>query len=198
MKPILLASTSATRVRILESAGVHAAQIAPEVDEAPVKATLGQAHASAERAATALAELKACTVSARHPEAIVIGADQMLDLEGTWFDKPGERGAARRQLTQLRGRRHRLVTAVAVAAGGEAKWRYVETAALTMRPFSDAFLDAYLDRAGSAVLGCVGAYQLEGLGAQLFSLVEGDFFGILGLPLLPLLDRLRREGAIES
>jgi len=137
-------------------------------------------------------------VSGRMPDAVVIGADQVLDCDGKWFDKPGGRDSALRQLKELRGKRHRLVTAVAVAAKGAVAWKHVEAATMTMRVFSDAFLADYLDRAGEAAWGSAGGYQLEGLGAQLFAKIEGDFFAILGLPLLPLLDHLRRAGALRS
>ncbi len=196
--PLLLASTSATRMRLLAEAGVTAEAVAPEVEERPVKVRLAATRARAEQVATALAEMKAVDVSRRRPDAIAIGADQVLDCDGKLFDKPTGRDGARRQLKDLRGKRHRLVTAVALAVKGEVTWRHAEAATLTMRVFSDAYLESYLDRAGDAVTSSVGAYQLEGLGAQLFSKVEGDFFAILGLPLLALLDQLRRAGAIAS
>ncbi|HIJ63515.1 MAG TPA: septum formation protein Maf, partial [Rhodospirillaceae bacterium] len=124
---------------------------------------------------------------------------QTLDCEGRHFDKPNDHSAAKKQLLALRGRRHRLVTAVAAATAGDGVvWSHCEEAGLTMRPFSDAFAERYLAQAGDAVLSSVGAYQLEGLGAQLFSRVEGDFFAILGLPLLPLLDFLRHRGELSS
>lgn len=195
---LLLASTSATRLRLLAEAGVAVEAVAPEVDERPVKVRLTASRARAEQVATTLAEMKAAAVSRQRPEALVIGADQVLDCDGKLLDKPAGRDGARRQLKELRGKRHRLVTAVAVAAKGEIAWRHAEAATLTMRVFSDAFLEAYLERAGEAVTSAVGAYQLEGLGAQLFTKVEGDFFAILGLPLLALLDQLRRAGAIAS
>lgn len=195
---LLLASTSATRLRLLAEAGVAVEAVAPEVDERPVKVRLTASRARAEQVATTLAEMKAAAVSRQRPEALVIGADQVLDCDGKLLDKPSGRDGARRQLKELRGKRHRLVTAVAVAAKGEIAWRHAEAATLTMRVFSDAFLEAYLERAGEAVTSAVGAYQLEGLGVQLFTKVEGDFFAILGLPLLALLDQLRRAGAIAS
>ena len=195
-RPILLASTSADRARILASAGIAAESVAPGIEEHPIKVKHAANRMRADQLATALAELKAETVSKGRPEALVIGADQVLDCDGKWYDKPGGRDAARRQLKELRGKRHRLVTAVAVAAKGEVEWRHVESAVLTMRVFSDPFLEAYLDRAGDSIFGSVGAYQFEGIGALLFAKVEGDFFAILGLPLLPLLDHLRRVGAL--
>ena len=148
--------------------------------------------------AEALAELKAQRVTRRHPGALVIGADQMLECEGTWFDKPADRAAARAQLEALSGRVHRLVTCAVVVLDGERLWHRTESATMTMRRLSPEFLDRYLDTAGNEVLSSVGAYQLEGLGAQLFARVEGDFFTVLGLPLLPLLDFLRVRGVLPQ
>ena len=122
----------------------------------------------------------------------------MLDCQGSWFDKPADGAAARRQLLALCGKAHRLHTGAAVARNGRMLWQHLDAAELTMRPFSEAFLDHYLARAGKAVLTSVGVYQLEGLGAQLFARVEGNHFTILGLPLLPLLAFLRDEGALET
>ncbi|HEY1722587.1 MAG TPA: nucleoside triphosphate pyrophosphatase [Magnetospirillaceae bacterium] len=195
---VILASTSTTRMKLLADAGVTAQSIAPEVDERPVKTRLTSNRARAEKVATELAELKALAVSKLHPDALVIGADQVLDCDGKLLDKPGGIDVAKRQLKDLRGKRHRLISAVAIAQKGEITWSHAESATLSMRVFSDTFLDAYLALAGEAVLGSVGAYQLEALGAQLFTKVEGDFFTVLGLPLLPLLDQLRRAGAIPS
>jgi len=197
-RQLVLASTSESRARLLAAAGIGVESVAPGVDEHPVKVKHAASRMRADQLAAALAELKATAVSRQHPEALVIGADQVLDCDGKWFDKPAGREAAKRQLKELRGRRHRLVTAVAVAAKGEVEWRHVENAVMTMRVFSDAFLDTYLDQAGEAAFGSVGAYQLEGLGALLFAKVEGDYFAILGLPLLPLLDHLRRAGALAA
>ncbi len=195
---VILASTSTTRIRLLAEAGVTAEAISPDVDERPVKTKLSASRARAETVATELAGLKALAVSKLHPDAVVIGADQVLDCDGKLFDKPTGLDAARRQLKDLRGKRHKLVSAVAVATNGEVTWSHAESATLSMRVFSDTFLDAYLALAGEKVQGSVGAYQLEALGAQLFTKVEGDFFTVLGLPLLPLLDQLRRAGAIPS
>ena len=196
--PVILASASAVRARLLAAAGVRATQSAAAVDEAEVKRSLAAEAASAAAVAEALAELKASKISRRHPEALVIGCDQVLDCEGSRFDKPDSRAAARDQLLRLSGRRHRLVTAVVVLRGGQRLWHHVAAATLTMRPLSSEFIDAYLDAAGEAALSSVGAYQLEGLGAQLFARVDGDFFTILGLPLLPLLDFLRQHGVLPA
>jgi septum formation protein len=177
---------------MLSAAGVVAQALPADVDEAAVKRDMMSA--GPEAVAVALARAKARVVSARMPGALVIGADQMLECDGRWFDKPVDRSAARRQLLELRGRQHRLICAVAVVLDGDVLWECRDEARLAVRDFSDAFLETYLDAAGPAVQASVGAYQLEGLGAQLFDSVDGDFFTILGLPLLPLLAFLRREG----
>lgn len=193
---IILASGSATRRAMLDSAGVRFAVDTAPVDEAAVKAAMRAETNSPGRVAETLAELKATRVSARHPGVIVIGADQMLDCEGVWFDKPENADQARDQLRQLRGKTHRLTSSVVAMRDGRRLWQHTQAADLTMRHFSDAFLDHYLAQTGTAVLDCVGVYQLEGLGAQLFMLVEGDHFTILGLPLLALLDFLRENGEL--
>lgn len=195
---IYLASASATRVHLLEAAGVSVVAEPAAVDEEEIKSAFHADKASAADCAAALAEAKATRVSTRHPAALVIGADQMLDCNGVWFDKPADLAHARAHLLALRGRRHSLITAVAVLRGGAVLWHTVERAELTMRGFSDAFLQHYLAAAGADVLHSVGAYRLEGLGAQLFERVDGDFFTILGLPLLPLLDFLRGHGALAA
>ena len=181
---------------MLAAAGVSVTALSPGVDESEVKLSLQGEGAEAGDAAETLAELKAHRLSLRYPDALVIGADQMLDCDGRWFDKPVDIAAARHQLQDLRGKRHQLVTAAVVMRAGQRIWHYIERANLTMRPFSDVFLDDYLEKTGDGVLSSVGAYQLEGLGSQLFSRVDGDHFTILGLPLLPLLDLLREYGVI--
>lgn len=191
---LVLASGSRTRAAMLEQAGVTAILDKPLVDEDEVKAAGRAEGVPADAVAEALAELKAHRITRRHPGALVVGADQMLDCEGRWFDKPADRAAARAQLLDLRGKTHRLVSCAVVVRDGERMWHKTDSARLTMRNFSEAFLDDYLDRVGDEVLHSVGAYQLEGLGAQLFQRVEGDFFTILGLPLLPLLGFLRVHG----
>jgi septum formation protein len=134
----------------------------------------------------------------REPGRYVLGADQMLECDGTWFDKPADRDAARAQLLALRGRRHHLVSAAVLALDGERIWHQADRAELVMRDFSTDFLERYLELAGEAACASVGAYQLEGVGAQLFSRVRGDFFTILGLPLLPVLAILRQHGMLPS
>lgn len=195
---IVLASGSATRRSMLESAGVDfQVQVLP-VDEDSIKAAMAQETNNPARVAETLAEMKAQRVSAKNPGALVVGADQMLDCDGTWFDKPASRDDAARQLRRLRAKTHRLTSSAVAVRDGRRVWHHTDQARLTMRQFSDAFLDDYLNRAGDKVLSSVGAYQLEGLGAQLFMMVEGDHFTILGLPLLPLLDYLRENGELIS
>lgn len=191
---LVLASGSRTRAAMLEQAGVSAILDKPLVDEDEVKAAGRAEGVPADAVAEALAELKAQRITRRHPSALVVGADQMLECEGRWFDKPADRAAARAQLLDLRGKTHRLVSCAVVVRDGERMWHKVDSARLTMRNFTEDFLDDYLDRVGDDVVHSVGAYQLEGLGAQLFQRVEGDFFTILGLPLLPLLGFLRVHG----
>lgn len=193
---LILASTSPYRKTMLTKAGLDFETMAPKVDEAAFKA--GCPTRTGAELASALAAAKALEVSARHPDAMVIGADQVLDCEGRLFDKPKDRAEARRHLQSLRAKRHRLISAVALARGGRIVWQDAPVAELAMRNFSDDFLDAYLERMGEAATRTVGAYEIEGPGAQLFERVEGDLFTIMGLPLLPLLAALRREGAIRS
>lgn len=198
MIELILASTSATRARLLRAAGVAVRTEASQVDEDDLKAALRGENASASECAEALAELKAVRVSRRYPQALVIGADQMLECDEAWFDKPVDMAAARTQLLALRGKAHFLRTAVAVARDGQRLWSHLDSAEMTVRPFSDSFLDDYLLRAGDSLLDSVGAYQLEGLGPQLFTHVRGDYFTVLGLPLLPLLDFLRAHGVVST
>src|SRR5262245_25537678 len=193
---LVLASTSRIRAELLTGAGLIFEVLRPDVDENALKASAkGLAPGDLARS---LAASKAVSVANRLPGAIVIGADQVLNLEGRAFDKPASRDEAREQLLQLRGRSHVLETAICCARAGTSTWQHLGHATLTMRSFSEAFLDDYLDHMGPEVLTSVGAYKLEGLGAQLFEAVQGDYFTILGLPLLPLLDFLRRQGALAA
>ena len=190
---LILASGSTARRRILEAAGLVFEVDVPRVDEEAAKKVFRAEGMAPRDQADALAELKALSVSTRR-SGFVIGADQMLALDGKAFDKPDGISEAREHLLRMRGRAHELITAAVVARDGQVVWRHIDTPRLTMRAFSDAFLDGYVARAGESVLTSVGAYQLEGLGAQLFERVEGDYFSILGLPLLPLLAFLREHG----
>lgn len=196
--PVILASSSRARSRLLRQAGLAVTVDPAGIDEAAVKEACRAEGRDAAACALALAEAKAARVASRHAGMLVIGADQLLVCGEEWFDKPGDREAARRQLSRLSGRRHELVTAVAVCRDGLVLWRRVERPALVMRAFGKRFLDAYLAAAGDAVLAAVGAYEMEGLGVQLFDSVEGDYFSILGLPLLPLLAFLRSAGAVPQ
>lgn len=188
---LILASASQTRRRMLEAAGVTFTAIASDVDEDTVKRAARSEGARAAETAFLLAEMKAKAVSARYPASLVIGADQILVCENIWFDKPGNLQGARAQLRALRGRVHDLETAVVCFRGGTRLWFHVSRPRLTMRGFSDAFLETYLAAERDEMLGNVGAYRLEGRGAQLFDTIDGDFFSVLGLPLLPLLSYLR-------
>lgn len=166
------------------------------VDEAALKAALAAAGTRSCDAALALAEAKAQNVAGRHLGATVLGADQLLACDGVWYDKPAGRADAAATLRRLRGRTHKLISAAAAVRQGRVVWRHVATAQLTMRAFDDAFIERYLDACGDGVLGAVGAYHLEGRGAQLFERIEGDYFTVLGLPLLPVLAFLRGENLL--
>ncbi len=195
---VVLASASPSRRRLLADAGVPASCEIAQVDEDEVKRALKAEGATPEQAAETLAELKAQRVSRRRAAALVIGADQMMECNGVWFDKPPDRDHAAAHLRALSGKPHRLITAVCVVRDGTRLWHHLEQAQLRMRPLSDDFIECYLDAVGDAATTSVGAYQLEGLGAQLFDSVEGDYFTILGLPLLPLLDFLRRHEVVPT
>jgi septum formation protein len=197
---LILASASAGRAAVLRDAGLSFRTLPADIDERGIEAemTHGDGGPDAGALATRLAAEKACAVSRLHPDALVIGADQVMECEGRLFQKPPDRAAARAQLGQLRGRTHSLHAGLAVGFGGEAIWGHLGSARLTMRDFSDAFLDGYVAAEGAALLGCVGSYRIEGRGIQLFSRVEGDHFTIIGLPLLPLLDYLRDIGWLQS
>lgn len=194
--PILLASQSAARLALLRNAGLDVEARPARVDEAAVKHAGRAEGAGPEDVAMALAGLKASRV--RDPGAMVVGADQILVCEGTWFDKPADLPAAGDQLRALRGRPHELVTAVVCRRDGAEVWRHLARPRLTMRAFSDEFLDAYLALEGEAILACVGAYRLEGPGVQLFDRVEGEHAAVLGLPLLALLGFLRQAGVLAA
>lgn len=194
---ITLASGSASRRALLAGAGIEAASIKPNVDEEAAKAAMRADGMSVRDQAMRLAELKALKVSAR-ASGLVIGGDQMLSLENEAFDKPVNLNEARAHLRKLSGKTHTLETAIVVCDNGTPVWRHIARPKMTVRPLSDDFIDSYLERAGTSVLSTVGAYQLEGLGSQLFTRIEGDYFSILGLPLLPLLDYLRTRGALQS
>lgn len=190
---IVLASASPARTRMLKDAGVRHLCDPADIDEAAIKQTWS---GSVEGLAQKLALEKALVVSARHGRALVIGSDQVLAVADEILDKPGATQHAKEQLKYLRGREHRLISAVSIVCNGEELWSFYDHADLKMRNFSDAFLQDYLQRVGQDVISSVGAYHLEGLGAQLFESVEGDFFTVLGLPLINVLNFLRLRGAL--
>jgi septum formation protein len=192
--PLVLASQSTARAALLAAAGLRFEARAARVDEAAVKQACRAEGANAAEAALTLAVLKAQRV--RDSRALVIGADQILVCGDAWFDKPDDLDGARAQIRALRGQSHRLVTAVVCLRNGREVWRHVAEPRLRMRAFSDAFLEEYLAAEGDALLSCVGAYRLEGLGVHLFDEVQGEHAAILGLPLLPLFGFLRQHGVL--
>jgi septum formation protein len=197
--PLILASTSKSRARVLEAAGLAFIVEPPGLDETVMRqAVSGERSLGPHDVAEVLARAKAEAVSELAQQAYVIGGDQVLALGDTIFSKPDSMEAARRQLLDLSGKTHTLHTAVAVATDGATIWAETTIASLTMRKLSPQFIGRYLAAAGEEVLSSVGAYQLESLGVQLFDKIDGDYFSILGLPLIPLLDTLRREGVIEG
>lgn len=193
---IILASKSASRRSVLEASGVQAECIASNVDEEAVKNSMRGEGTSVRDQAMALAELKAIRVSQKY-SGLVIGGDQMLNLGGRAFDKPADIEEARDHLRALSGQAHYLETAVVVCESGEPVWRHLARPKLTVRVLTSKFIDSYLEVEGDKVLQTVGCYRLEGIGVQLFSMIEGDYFSILGLPLLELLDYLRERGVLE-
>ncbi|MFN3230651.1 MAG: Maf family nucleotide pyrophosphatase [Alphaproteobacteria bacterium] len=193
---LILASASQVRARLLKDAGVVFDIVPSTVDEDRIKQEL--AGQDPLHIAESLAAAKAEEISAANPGAFVIGADQMLECYGRLFDKPLDMEGARGHLQALAGQTHRLLTATVIIRSGDKLWSHTETPSLTMRPMSDAAIENYLSSVGDRALTSVGAYQLEGLGAQLFERVDGNFFSILGLPLLPLLAFLRRYALIPD
>ncbi|MEM6546697.1 MAG: Maf family protein [Pseudomonadota bacterium] len=193
---LLLASASKARADMLRAAGVAVCIRPAWIDEAAVKSAMRAEAAAPRDLADTLAELKAARISGSAPGHLVLGADQILVQAGTIFDKPRDALEARKHLKALRGKSHHLISAAVIVIDGVPIWRHIGQAELTMRPFSDAFLDTYLESLGETALQTVGGYHLEGLGAQLFSRVQGDYFTILGLPLLQVLDFLRVRGVI--
>jgi septum formation protein len=195
-RPLVLASRSVSRRAMLEAAGIPVEVCIPDLDERATEAAAGHLHPA--DAAALLAREKATAASKLLRHRMVVGADQTLAFEDGRFDKPRDRTGAREQLMALAGKTHHLHCAVAVARDGNVLFDAADTASLAVRSFSGSFVERYLDAAGQAVLDCVGAYQLEKIGIHLFDRIDGDHFTILGLPLLKLLDFLRRSGSLAG
>lgn len=195
--PIILASGSQIRRDILTGAGINFIVETKPVDEAAIKTAMLAEGSKPRDIADALAEAKAIKVSSMM-SGLVIGADQIMVMDGHLFDKPKDMEEARSRLKSMRGKTHELIGAVVICENGSPVWRHASKTVLTVRSFTEEFLDAYLEAEGEGILSSVGAYKFEGRGAQLFSHVEGDFFSILGLSLLPVLDYLRLRGALVS
>ncbi|MEP3889136.1 MAG: Maf family protein [Hellea sp.] len=194
---LILASGSAIRRKLMTDAGLDFEVISKAVDEGAIKESMLAEGAKLLDIADALAEAKSMRVS-RVEEGLVIGADQIMVMDNQLFDKPKDTDEARERLLFMRGKTHHLIGAVVICENGQPVWRHMAKTTLTMRDFSDSFLDSYLEAEGELVTKSVGAYRFEGLGSQLFSHVEGDFFSILGLSLLPVMDYLRVRGAIAT
>jgi septum formation protein len=199
MMQLILASTSTARRAMLARAGVICDAMAPMVDEDTIKESLLEQGLGGRDIADALAEAKAVKLSGKNPTALVIGADQTLELDdGSLLDKPESPAQAIAQLTQMAGKTHKLFSAAVVAERGEPVWRFVATSRMILRPLSDTFIADYVERNWDDIRHCVGCYQIEGAGAQLFSQIQGSHFDIMGLPLLPLLGFLRERGIIAT
>jgi septum formation protein len=196
--PLILASQSPFRRMLMENAGLTFQTQAATIDERAAEAALAAHNPTPQAIAEALAIEKARDVARRNPGSLVIGSDQTLSLEGLVFHKPADMAEAKAHLMAMSGKTHSLNCGIALVRDGQTLWSHVSVANLTMRPLSEAFVERHLARVGSRVLASVGAYQLEGEGVQLFERIDGDYFTILGLPLLPLLAKLRDLGAIDA
>ena len=196
--PIILASGSEIRATLLRNAGLQVEAMPPRVDEDAVKVALIAEGAPPRDIADALAELKARKLSEKHPGALVIGCDQVLDFEGALLSKPETPEAALDQLRQMRGKRHKLLSAAVICRDGQPEWRHVGQVRLTMRDVSDSYLQDYVARNWDSIRHSVGAYKLEEEGVRLFTTIDGDYFTVLGMPLLELLNFLMLRGAIDS
>lgn len=195
---LILASGSDIRATLLRNAGVAFTVHPARIDEHAVRAALQAENASARDIADTLAELKAQRIAAKHPDALVIGCDQILALDQQIFDKPDTPAAALAQLQGLRGKKHQLLSAAVIYGDGKPLWRHVGVVRLTMRDASDTYLAGYIDRNWDSIRYAVGAYKLEEEGVRLFTRIEGDYFNVLGLPLLELLSYLTLRGTLES
>lgn len=195
---LILASGSEIRQQLLRNAGVVFDVQKPRIDEEMVRTSLESEQAKPRDIADTLAEMKALKVSERNPGALVLGCDQVLELNGQVLSKPADLDDARAQLTALRGQRHMLLSAAVICEDGKPIWRHVGQVRLRMRDFSDEYLDGYLSRNWPGISYCVGAYKLEEEGIRLFSRVDGDYFNVLGLPLIELLNYLTVRGDLQS
>jgi septum formation protein len=198
MTQIILASRSAIRQTLLTNAGIPFTALPARIDEDAIKAALLAEDATPRDVADALAEFKARKIAEKHPDATVIGSDQVLEFQGQVLSKPTSKEDAANQLRMLRGKQHKLLSAVVVYSGAKPVWRYIGQVRLLMREISDDYLAAYLDRNWPGIGESVGSYKLEEEGARLFSRVEGDYFTVLGLPLLELIGFLTQKGDIEG
>lgn len=199
MTQLILASTSSARRMMLANAGVECDAMAPMVDEDTIKQSLLNQGIGARDLADALAEAKAVKLSSKNPQALVIGADQTLECaDGRLLDKAESRENAIAQLSLMAGKTHKLYSAAVIAERGEPIWRFVATSRMIMRPLSQEFIAAYVDSEWDQIRNCVGCYQVEGLGVQLFSQIQGSHFDIMGLPMLPLLSFLRERGILSQ
>lgn len=197
-RPLILASGSEIRQQLLRNAGLSFEVVKPRMDEDAIKAALLAEGTSPRDLADALAEGKAVKVSGKRPGALVLGCDQVLEFEGRVFSKPEGPEEARAQIAELRGGRHRLLSAAVIAENGKPIWRHVGTVRLQMRDVSDAWLDGYVARNWESIRHSVGGYKLEEEGVRLFTRIEGDYFTVLGLPLLELLAYLVDTGDIDA
>lgn len=198
MRPLLLASASAIRLQLLRSAGLDVTALPARIDEEAIRAALQAEGATPRDVADALAESKALRLANRNPDALVLGCDQVLEFRHQIFSKPDTPDAARAQLQAMRGQTHKLLSSLVLYDAGQPVWRHVGEVRLTMRPVSDSYLEEYLSRNWPGLRDAVGAYKLEEEGVRLFSKIEGDYFTVLGLPLLPLLGYLADRGMIPA
>ncbi|HBF30108.1 Maf family protein [Rhizobium sp.] len=196
--PLVLASTSPFRKQLLQEAGLEFTTAVPDIDEREIESRAEHQALSPSALAELLGCEKALAVSKTTPGTLVLGGDQVMALGSKLYHKPKDRTAARTQLLSLRGDTHVLNSSLALAKDGEIIWSHVSLAHMTVRMFSETFLDDYLDRMGERILKSVGGYQIEGMGVQLFSAIDGDYFTIIGVPLLPLMQKLRELGVIHA